>query len=463
MRSNPTPIFPSRRVGRAARRPLIWVLLAGSVLGLGTTSAGAQPIISALPDTTSGVHVGAPFLRCYKEMWAASGGTRSGCDASGATTSIKSLNGKVDFGFTWSYGLFSQAQFGGTVNLGAALKVDRFPGYAQQSPRWPAAPVTLSEWQQSHPTWIEYTCAVDSQGRHTTPAWEFGEVPATGASNAFVPFNVNDSAARSFFYNTYVKSSLQNGYRVIMFDNLHMRQNSFGRCGHYDSQGNWVQDYSATNPYDPKWQHDMAIWIEYLRDQIHKYSPDSKLGLNYSPSENGDTAGLYQQVFNIADVIWDEAGFTDWGVARLSGLAWTRHFQAMSYAAALAHHGLFINGISGGHSNRDPNAITADDRQWVLANYLLVKGSHTYFNITPNSYGTFFDFPEYHVAIGSATGAAAQSQGVWMRHFSHGLAIVNPDTSSHTIVVPAGYTNTSGQRVQGNVTLAATTGLTLLN
>lgn len=418
--------------------------------------------MSGLPDSSSGVHVGAPFLRCYREVWVAVGGTRSGCPASGEQTSIRSLEGKVDVGFMWTYGHYSPAQLGVGVNLGASLKIDRFPGFAATSPRWPDAPVMLSEWQQSHPTWIEYTCAVDAQGRHTTPAWEFGDLPTH--DDAYVPFNINDPQARQYFFDTYVKPSLDNGYRIVLFDNVHVRRNSWDRCGHYDAQGQWQQDYAgASAPYDPRWQADMLSWLQYLRDSIHAYAPGAKLAINYNPAQAKDPPALYRQVFGIVDLVWEEGGFTDWGVERLStaGL-WNQEFQAMSYLAAQPGKAVLINGIAGGHESRTAGEIRPDDRQWVIGNYLLVKGAHSYTAALPNAYGSSIDFPEYHIPIGAPESSAYQSQSVWMRDFTGGIAIVNPDTRSHTITVPTGYTSVEGQGVHGAIVLRPTSALILL-
>lgn len=439
--------------------------MAVAVFALTAGPAGGQAIVSTLPNTTDGIHVGVPFVRCFRELWAASGGTRSGCAASDEQNSVSSLNGKVDIGFMWSYGRYSPAQLGVNVNLGASLKIDRFPGYVSANPVWPAAPVTLSDWQQSHPTWIEYTCAVDAQGRHTTPAWEFGQVPASPAAEAYVPFNVNDPQARQFFFDTYVKPSLENGYRIIFFDNLHMRRNSWDRCGHYDDQGQWVQDYpGAKSPYDPRWQADMLSWLQYLRDAIHAYAPGARLGMNYNPVEDGDSPALYQQVFKIVDVVWEEGGFTYWGVQRLStDYMWNQQFAAMKWLAAQPDKGLFINGVSGGHTSRTASQISFDDRQWVIGNYLLTKGAHTYTVITPDAYGSFTDFPEYNIPIGSPQGDASESEGVWIRRFTGGWSIVNPDTITHTITVPTGFTDAQGHSVQGDVALSPTSALILLS
>ncbi|MGP0048285.1 MAG: putative glycoside hydrolase [Solirubrobacteraceae bacterium] len=433
---------------------------AAALAGLGAGTVQAQTL--NLPDTISTIGVAAPFLRCYEETWAISGGVRSGCPASGGTTSITSLEGNVDIGFMYDYGTNSPSQMGVNINLGADLKIDRSPGDAANNPAWPAgSPVTESEWTQADPSWIEYTCAVNAEGAHTTPAWENSDIPASPSAVAYMPLDTADPAVRQYIFNEYVLPSLQAGYQMIFFDNLYLTRNDGERCGHYDSQGNWVQQYTGGND-DSVYESDMLSWLQWLSNEIHAYSPDALLAVNYSPVYDQDPPSLYEQVFNTVDVVWDEGGFTNWGGARPSGAIWTSEFDAASYLADRSDKALIINGIAGDPTDTTPVNVTADDRQWIIANYLLVKGAHTYTDITLAQYGTYYDFPEYHIPIGSALAPAHQSQGVWMRTYTNGVTIVNPATVAHTITVPAGYTNIEVQSVEGAVRLAPTTALILL-
>ena len=216
----------------------VWLVAAAiSLLVPGLTQA------IDLPDTTSGVHVGLPYVRCYQPFYASVGGGPAGCVAA-AQSPVSSLEGKVDVGWMWTYGYDSPVQLGINIPFGASLKFDRFPAYGVNAGVGITSPLSLQYWQQNHPDWIEYSCATNTQGVHTTPAWEYGVVPATPAAPANVPFDITNPAATQYYIDNFVDPSLQAGYPLIMVDNVSL-QNRAGRCGHYNAQGQWVQDYSG--------------------------------------------------------------------------------------------------------------------------------------------------------------------------------------------------------------------------
>jgi hypothetical protein len=81
------------------------------------------------------------------------------------------------------------------------------------------------------------------------------------------------------------------------------------------------------------------------------------------------------------------------------------------------------------------SAWDASERLWVLANYLLVKGSHTYINIEVSQDAEWF--PEYDLPIGhplEPAPASAQEMvndaGLYERAYSSGLVLINPDPYS---------------------------------
>jgi dienelactone hydrolase len=88
----------------------------------------------------------------------------------------------------------------------------------------------------------------------------------------------------------------------------------------------------------------------------------------------------------------------------------------------------------------------APERLWVLANYLLVKGSHTYINIETSQDAEWF--PEYDLPIGhplDAPVATIQGRetdtGLYWRPYSGGLVLVNPDPygTPHSIALNQTY------------------------
>ncbi len=85
------------------------------------------------------------------------------------------------------------------------------------------------------------------------------------------------------------------------------------------------------------------------------------------------------------------------------------------------------------------DASDVDDRLFLLANYLLIKGRHTYINLEFSMEPEWF--PEYEIPIGSPGGDAPASVtdlwnagwGVYARAYSNGLVLVNPTADARTI------------------------------
>ena len=116
----------------------------------------------------------------------------------------------------------------------------------------------------------------------------------------------------------------------------------------------------------------------------------------------------------------------------------------------------------------ETSGITPQERQWVIANYLLVKNNCTYMYMTgyngkAQGYGVLVTFPEYGITIGSATGPMEAAQGAYSRAFTNGLAIVNPSNASRSFKLPPGTYKTVDGRVEGpTAKLGPSTGLVLL-
>jgi hypothetical protein len=442
---------------------LICALLASRGLLSSPVTAGA---LSVLPDTSDGIHRGAIFVHCYQEFGSFAG-TSPSCQRSG-TTSVTTLEGKVDTGFLWSnapFMTFVDPKLAGQI--GVALQFTRFPKYGFDYSRFdqadflsPAAnpPNGLNSWKASHPDWIEYQCD------KTTPAWEFTQ-PATPDAPAFVPFDTANPAAQDFYFTTYVQPALQHGAALIFFDNG-TTANPFRRCGHYDLSGTWVQEWTG-DPAQPAYQSSLFSWQQYLYSHIKAINPNAIVAFNYDPAAAGDPPSAYTQFLKQTDLLLNEAGFNNFGQARYasddSKQLWLAEQRVNQTAQSL--------GVATLHSElipvTDPANISLDEKNWAIGNYLLFKGSHDYLSMNAmlnggGDYGANTDVPEYATPIGHATGALYQSQNVYMRNYSNGLVLVNPSaTSSFTVTLPATFTNLGGQAVGPMLTLAPTTAAVL--
>src|SRR5207249_2151743 len=111
-------------------------------------------------------------------------------------------------------------------------------------------------WQANHPDWVEYQCD------KTTVAY------ITDGSGA-VPLDITNPAVLQYLEQTYYGPALAGTYYKypgkydgMAFDNATLTNGggwSGMRCGHYDTSGNWIQQYSGTQD-DPAWRSSVITW-----------------------------------------------------------------------------------------------------------------------------------------------------------------------------------------------------------
>jgi len=411
----------------------------------------------SLIDTTTGIHRGVVFLHCAQEFgWT---GVSATCANYTANTSLASIQNKVDTGFSvYNAPILNFINPALASKVGIALQVTRSPGYPFDYAKFNAAQwregnyaLPLNWWLQNHPDWIAYRCDGGI-------AWEYGDVPSDPASSAaWVPLDTANQAVRDYYWMEYVKPAIDNGAPLIFLDNLAVF-NAWQRCGHYDSSGQWVQQYSA-DYQDGAYQAAVFSWIEWLYGTIKAYKPSVVVAMNYDPAESNDPAAISNRVLNSLDMLFDEAGFNYWGNFKALDSLWQRKHDLI-----LAAHN---KGKAVFHSETtfvtDPvNQASRDERNWGLANYLLFNAGKDYiawagitctncgsFNF--NDYGYYADMPEYTNSLGAPTSGMYQSQGVWMRNFQNGLVIVNPDgTNGYNLSLSAGLTDLWGTPIGPN-------------
>jgi hypothetical protein len=232
--------------------------------------------------------------------------------------------------------------------------------------------------------------------------------------------------------NEYVPE-IQAGYQGVGFDNLDLAQSVGGRCGHFDAQGHWVTQFSGT-ANDPALVLAMVRWSGAIAAMIHHYKPTEAVALNFAYFFRDEAASA--QVIQNADILTDERGFTDYGdpsYPYVTDLEWQDYVTTLRAYEAAGGAVFFID-------EEPSKSVTYAQMQWALANYLLLRGRYTYLSISGvQQYGYYIDRPEYHAAIGTATGGMTIDQCVYRRAFSHGLAIVNPSSDvSCPVSLPRG-------------------------
>jgi len=406
---------------------------AGSATSSGSFTFYKRPSFPGLADSTNNVHLYIPF-------------DNNVSNPADLTTSKP----PIDLVWGWNNGASTQYP--------SVYKLFYLPYDVEEEPASYPQAHDLAWYKANHPDWIEYQCD------RTTVAWEFGSTTAT-------PLDFSNPAEQQYIEQTYLVPELQSGtgYRGIAFDDPNF-QNAGSwtgqRCGHYDLNGNWVQQYNGTDN-DPAYRQDIINWAANMQSWMHQHEPGKMMAVNFSfdPSYAADSATLLSHI----DFDEDEQGFTNGNNAdptnpsnwKYTDGQWLAKMQQME--AYLQHGGGWKD------NNQEPvsfGQVTNAQVQWALANYFLVKNNASGLWICGyQQYGTLFNRPEYAAAkVGSATDDMHADQGTYARDFTNGLTLVNPSsTSSVTVLLTGTYHDLYGNVVSGSITLAPASGIVLLN
>ena len=387
--------------------------------------ASPDPALPSLPNTDTGIHLGLAFNHL-----------RSGALA---------VTRDVDY-------VFGGGFLDWHVKIDPAVAhSDFYLPFADDAYPQSFSGHTLKDWQSQHPSWIVYRC--DGQ----TPAYDRSGEPS-------VPLDFSNPAVQAYGLRE-AQAALARGAAGIAVDNFTFT-NYEGRCGVHRG-GVWTKlGYPGLFQRNSKYVNDMVAWLQAVHSGLRKFYPHASLAINTNIIASG-LANL-KRAAPYVDVLFDESGFTSYGTQNLTGVAWQQEVDALEYLNRV-ERAFVVNGIVDAPS--DP-AVTPDQINWVLGNYLLVKGGHSYTYIyargdsgtgsSPNGYGTFYDRPQYHVPIGHPIAKREQRDGLQLRRYSGGLAIVNPSPSqSHTMRLDATYRDMFG-RTYNSVTLPPARAVVLL-
>jgi len=309
---------------------------------------------------------------------------------------------------------------------------------------------TVAWYQTNHPDWLEYLCD------QKTLAFEFG-------TTTLAPLDFANPAVRAYQWANWVDAPLAQGFGGIAVDTMSLT-NDWQRCGHFDSGGQWVQQYTGQSD-DPTFRHDVLDWEMDTYEHVHHYSETATMQVNVSYAF-GESNADNLRLMTTTDLLFDERGFTNWGTASQNVSTPTQWEGIMAALKYVESKGLCY--MTNGEEPQPTKKITQAERLWVLANYLLVKNHCTYVYMTGTTdgqqdYGSLYIFPEYSIPIGHPTGPMTKKQGVWERCFSGGLALVNPYNKTATVTLPPGdYTDVNGNPAGPTVTMTHQTGLILL-
>jgi len=276
--------------------------------------------------------------------------------------------------------------------------------------------------------------------------------------------------------------------------------------------GIWQDRYSS-NLFDPHYQTDFKHQFSKVVDLIKSYAKSKNR--NFLVLINNMTAPPFWRNPNIwldlissqndqenlqkADIVVDEGGFTNYGflTGPLSNTSYLSSDQKLDLTSNpwLVKMQLFqkLNDLGKGliivDTFRDPvstpdidpkSVLSKEQIQWALANYLLIKGKHTFQAVltgrvvlTDNpQYNYLFDLPQYHLQIGYPVINSyskndlmykAGNTSCYARDYSQGVVYVNPSSfTSCNIKLTHSYHDIFGKIFSDKINIRSLTGLILL-
>ena len=293
-------------------------------------------------------------------------------------------------------------------------------------------------FKQNHPDWISYTCD------RTTPAWEFN----SDNPERYVPLDITNSAVLQYMIDQYMAPAIAKGYSAIGFDNITF-QNIFHRCGVW-RDGQWVQQFSGKAIGDAAYVQSLLDWAAWTHPKLKSLGAD--VVLNFSHDFRIPGFGALKPAFlKNVDMVLDEGGSVDIGngTGSNSEADWltNTHFEQELVRQGKAL--IVVNYIKTAHYSFN-KMDTGLAMRWSLANYLLVKGQHSYIYIgTLNEAGTMPDHADFKLPVGHPTSAMYKTGDVYARDFSNAGVFVNPSTRKGTSVdlTGANYCDTDNHSI----------------
>lgn len=328
------------------------------------------------------------------------------------------------------------------------------PGVGVYGPCPKGGPPSASWLKKYHPDWILW-----QTGKNGKPTR-----PARSSSNPGPIVDFTNPAVQQYWVDNFIGPALKSGYDGVAWDNP-VVENPYHAVGHFDRDHHFVRQFSGVytrTAVDTKWAQAQSKAFGEILGRVRALYPRAQFSLNASMDCLYVPSKLWALPLRYVRTLADEQGYTFWGGRQ----TWVPAVHSPHCRNRwLAKTQAFIAFEKGGGrlvlENEVPLKLTkymtdGNKRarsliQWALANYLLVKYSRTYFWFGGVQRYGYPVVPqrEESADLGQPLGDMRQSQGVYVRYYTKGLAIVNPSLFvAFKFALPAGrYRNLYGQNV----------------
>jgi hypothetical protein len=300
---------------------------------------------------------------------------------------------------------------------------------------------TVAWYERHHPDWMVYEC----DGK--TPA-HYGSKYAWGGY--YTPVDITQLDVRRALLRAHLDAPLrERQYDGVSLDNVSLR-NWFDRCGIY-RDGKWVQQYDEDDEWDSSFSNAVIAWLRFATRYAHERNLCSTANLKYALTPHRKT---YARAAYSVDIVLDERGFYDFrqsGEPTYSDEEWVERMTTLAEIAK--HRGLVvIDKPQRKWSQLTPKVVNAS-----IANYLLIKGDHSYLAIlAADDHHRFVDFDQLYEDVGDARGAITRAGNLYRRFFRNAIALANPwkDKTAHYTLNTTSRWTYLGKRIRGRVELA---------
>ena len=301
---------------------------------------------------------------------------------------------------------------------------------------------TMDWYKANHPDWAVYKCDQTSPAPVFIYNWGFN-----------TPLDVTNPEVRNYVINEHVAPAIAEGRKVIALDNVSLNNDS-NRCGVWQN-GQWKPLYSGEKQ-DPAYANAVLDYLGWLSREIH--ARGGLLALN--AKVNFTSPEQTRKLVALGDIWLEEAAFTRDCQGRVSDDYWKTKFELSRWAAAR------MPWIDSDKSCANPGEMTADEAQWVVGNFLLVRERQSYLSVIHDGDGKgVIHYPAtLNPPVGRPAGEPFAIDGGWARKYERGLVVVNP-SSKNTLRygLPEGeWTDAAGEPVSRELSLAPSTARVLI-